>query len=266
MNTTLVLLPNVLGEEALRTMMPASICETVGSLQGMIAANEKCARQFLMQFKLQEGKTLRSFPIYVLGDYSDEEDVNELITKLEGGTWGLLTDHSSPMLSTQNALLVAKMHHRRAEVIAIPGPASIISALMLSGVMGDGFTFNGSMPKKPELIKPYLHKHERHSAVTNQSQVYVEAPHRSKKILQYCISHLLPDTELSVTWNLNTSAQMVVTKTVSQWKGTPLPDLDKTAAVFIIHASYRPNLTEKRRQRKGRFHDPRKKKRKSLHG
>jgi len=269
MKTTLVLLPNLLDESLSHEgFLPANINETVNGLDGLIAESEKGARKFLMRFSYGEEKTFRDVPIHLLNEHSDKDDIDDLVELLnKGGRWGLISDCGLPCIADPGAQLVARMQVHRAEVEVVPGPSSIIMALMLSGISSKSFSFNGYLPKKPEQIKPSILQQQKASSFQKQTQIYIEAPYRSKKTLQYLISYLAPDTELCVAWNLTLKNQGVATKTVSQWKGTALPDLNKTPAVFLFRAAPAKNLKKSKGiGKKGRFYDPRKKRRRKMAG
>lgn len=267
MKTTLVLLPNLLDESLSHEgFLPGNINETVSGLDGLIAESEKGGRKFLMRFTFSEEKSFRDVPIHLLNEHSDKEDVDELVKIIsEGGRWGLISDCGLPCIADPGAQLVARMQLNRAEIEVVPGPSSIIMALMLSGISSQSFSFNGYLPKKPEQIKPAILQHQKNSAFGKQTQIYIEAPYRSKKTLQYLISYLAPDTELCVAWNLTLKNQGVLTKTVGQWKGTALPDLNKTPAVFLFRAApVKSSKSQNKPHKKGRFYDQRKKRRRKL--
>ncbi len=267
MKTTLVLLPNLLDESlSHEAFLPGNINETVNNLDGLIAESEKGGRKFLMRFTYEEGKTFRDVPIHLLNEHSDTEDVDDLVHMLNnGGKWGLISDCGLPCIADPGSQLVARMQQKRAEIEVVPGPSSIIMALMLSGIPSQSFSFNGYLPKKPEQIKPAILQHQKNSSNQKQTQIYIEAPYRSKKTLQYLISYLAPDTELCVAWNLTLKNQGVATKTVGQWKGTHLPDINKTPAVFLFRAApHKAKKTLDKQRKKGRFYDQRKKRRRKM--
>lgn len=267
MKTTLVLLPNVLDESLSHEgFLPANINELVSGLDGLIAESEKGGRKFLMRFTFSNARTFRDIPIRLLNEHSDTSDIDELVKTInEGGRWGLISDCGLPCIADPGAQLVARMQHNKVEIEVVPGPSSIIMALMLSGISSQSFSFNGYLPKKPEQIKPAILQQQKMSAFQKQTQIYIEAPYRSKKTLQYLISYLAPDTELCVAWNLTLKTQGVITKTVSQWKGTALPDLNKMPAVFLFRSAPAKSAKQtKRMHKKGRFYDPRKKRRRKL--
>ena len=53
-----------------------------------------------------------------------------------------------PSISDPGAELVSKCHERGVEVEIVPGPTAVASAMALSGIKGNGFTFIGFLPEK----------------------------------------------------------------------------------------------------------------------
>lgn len=265
MKTSLVLLPNLLDEsqDAEHHFSPA-VFEAVQGVDALIAESEKGGRRYLMRFKPE---TFRNVPIYLLNDHSTDDDVDELIGLIaKGGKWGLVSDCGLPCIADPGARLVKRAHDHKLGVEVLPGPSSIIHALMLSGLSNQSFSFQGYLTRKSELVKPTLHSLEKKSSIDNLTQIFIEAPYRSKKLLQFLVTYLAPSTTLSIAWNVSMPNQGVLTKTVAEWKSAPLPDLAKTPAVFLFkaqkHSLKRPDFKQRRKMG---FVNHRKRKRKSAH-
>ena len=258
MKSKLVLLPNVLDETlSHEQFLPVSVAEKVQDLDVLIAESEKGGRKFLMRFEYPEGKTFRDIDIRLLNEHSDEEDVKELVQDLsKGGSWGLISDCGLPCIADPGAQLIAKLG-KGVHVEVVPGPSSIIMALMLSGIQSQSFAFNGYLPRKPEHVKPEVIRLQMQSESLKQTQICIEAPYRSKKMLQSLISYLSPDTTLSIAWNITMPNQGVMTKTIAEWRSASLPDLNKAPTVFIFKAAFKKKQPFDPRKR-GRFVDPRK--------
>lgn len=258
MTPKLVLLPNLLDETlSHEQFLPVSVNEKVQDLDVLIAESEKGARKFLMRFAYPEGKTFRDITIKLLNEHSDDADVTELAKELsQGGKWGLISDCGLPCIADPGAQLIAKLG-KAVQIEVVPGPSSIIMALMLSGIQSQSFAFNGYLPRKPELVKPEVIKLQKQSEAFQQTQICIEAPYRSKKMLQFLISYLSHDTTLSIAWNITMPNQGVMTKTVGEWRSASLPDLNKAPTVFIFKAPKKKSSSFDAKK-KGRFFDARK--------
>lgn len=108
-------------------------------------------------------------------------------------------------------------------------------ALMLSGLSGQAFTFHGYLDPKPEERKREVKKLEQTSAKDGYTQIFIETPYRNKHLLETLLETLDDKTWLCVAWDLTLQTQSVVSQPVSLWKKSPVPNLDKKAAIFLLN-------------------------------
>lgn len=81
--------------------------------------------------------------------FNEQECSDRLISIIEQGqNVALISDAGMPSISDPGAELVAKCHERGVEVEVVPGPTAVASAMALSGIKGNGFTFVGFLPEK----------------------------------------------------------------------------------------------------------------------
>jgi 16S rRNA (cytidine1402-2'-O)-methyltransferase len=67
---------------------------------------------------------------------------------LHGEQVALISDAGMPAVSDPGAWLVSQAHRHRIPVTVIPGPSSVTTALVLSGLPADRFAFEGFLPRK----------------------------------------------------------------------------------------------------------------------
>lgn len=93
---------------------------------------------------------------------------------LAGENCALVTDAGTPAISDPGQDLVALCAQQGIDVIAIPGPCALITALAVSGQPTDRFTFEGFLPMNKKNRKAHLDslKGEEHT------MVFYEAPHK----------------------------------------------------------------------------------------
>lgn len=92
----------------------------------------------------------------------------------DGGTVLVVTDAGMPTVSDPGFRLVARAVERDLPVTAAPGPSAVLTALALSGLPTDRFTFEGFLPRKPA-------ERARALATLNtepRTMVFFEATHR----------------------------------------------------------------------------------------
>lgn len=81
---------------------------------------------------------------------NERERTPELLQALlDGQTVVVVTDAGMPSVSDPGYRLVAAAIEADIVVTAVPGPSAVLTALALSGLPVDRFTFEGFLPRKP---------------------------------------------------------------------------------------------------------------------
>ena len=93
---------------------------------------------------------------------------------LAGEDCALVTDAGTPAISDPGQDLVALCAARGIEVIAIPGPCAMVTALAVSGQPTDRFTFEGFLPMNKKNRKGHLDSLKGEE----RTMVFYEAPHK----------------------------------------------------------------------------------------
>ncbi len=227
MSGKLYLLPNLLDESLpIEPFFPVSVGEAVRSIQGLIAESEKMARRYLRKFLSHE--EMAKMPLCVLNEHTKE--IAELLNPMERGeTWGLISDAGLPCIADPGADLVWLAHKKKIEVSTFIGPSSIVMALQLSGFGGQQFSFHGYLPREALELEARV----RDLDLRPGTQIWIEAPYRSAKMLDLLKKVLQPATRLCVAVNLTTASQRVLSQTVAHWRETSF-SMEKEPAVFLI--------------------------------
>ena len=116
-------------------------------------------------------------PGHIMSFYEAVEDAKtpELIAQLKNGkTVVVLSDAGMPTVSDPGHRLVRSAVAENIEVKVIPGPSAVLTALAVSGLATDRFTFEGFLPRKSAQRVKTLQalQHE------PRTMVFFEAPHR----------------------------------------------------------------------------------------
>ncbi len=83
--------------------------------------------------------------------FKEKQALEGILADLESGRqMALISDAGTPCINDPGQILVAACHERGIAVSAIPGPCSVIQALVMSGFDTSRFQFLGFLPKKPE--------------------------------------------------------------------------------------------------------------------
>lgn len=117
-------------------------------------------------------------------EHNEEKVSQQLIQQLkEGQSTALISDAGTPLINDPGYRLVAAAHDHDIQVVPIPGPSAIITALSASGLPTNKFIFEGYLPAKSEARKTGLNELKDEL----RTLVFYEAPHRivdSVKIMQ----------------------------------------------------------------------------------
>ena len=230
----LYLLPNLLAENLpWQDFFPASVEQIVKSLDYLIAESEKSAYRYLRLFLKKEEKQPE---IFLLNEHTKEEEISDLIQQVNPQKkGGLISDCGLPCLADPGAKLVLLAHQRNISVTAIPGPSSIVMALMLSGFSGQNFCFHGYLLRKRELLAKQIKWLEKDAFINKKTHIWIEAPYRTKKMLEIMLGCLKPNTLICVAQNLTTKDEKVITKSCREWKKIK-DKVQKGPAVFLLQA------------------------------
>ncbi|CAM5420177.1 Ribosomal RNA small subunit methyltransferase I OS=Kitasatospora aureofaciens OX=1894 GN=rsmI PE=3 SV=1 [Kitasatospora aureofaciens] len=143
----------------------------------------------------------------------------ELVEALLGGARVLLvTDAGMPSVSDPGYRPVAAAVEADVKVTAVPGPSAVLTALALSGLPVDRFTFEGFLPRKAGDRARQLAS----IAAEPRTMVFFEAPHRIAEALAAMAEAFGPERPAAVCREL--------TKTYEEVKRGPIGELAAWAA------------------------------------
>src|SRR5207247_1846423 len=108
----------------------------------------------------------------------------QLIERLAAGEdVALITDAGTPALSDPGARLIRECIKRGLPFMIIPGPSSIVAALVGSGFSTEKFCFRGFLPVKSGQREREL----RGTAGREETTIFFESPYRLTKTFAACI-------------------------------------------------------------------------------
>jgi len=118
----------------------------------------------------------------------------ELVQRLaQGEKVALITDAGTPALSDPGARLIRECINRKLPFTIVPGPSSILIALLGSGFSTEKFSFRGFLPVKSGQREREL----RIAAESGETTLFFESPYRLLKTLQAC-STIMPERQLCI--------------------------------------------------------------------
>lgn len=114
-------------------------------------------------------------------DGNESERISQLISQLKNGANILLvTDAGMPAISDPGYLLVESAVANGIEIIVIPGPSAVTTALAISGLPSERFTFEGFLPRTESARIAALEE----LRFEERTMVFFEAPHRIVESLE----------------------------------------------------------------------------------
>ena len=114
-------------------------------------------------------------PVVSHHDFSGDKAINRILGKLESGSSiALISDAGTPLISDPGYKLVSLARQKNLSVIPIPGASALVSALSVSGLATDRFTFEGFLPSKSAARQKKLSG----LAAEQRTMVFYESTHR----------------------------------------------------------------------------------------
>lgn len=151
----------------------ARMAQTLADVDLIAAEDTRITRKLLSHLGLR--KPLVSYHRH----NTDEAGRKVLERLLAGDNAALVTDAGTPAISDPGEALVALCAESGVEVIALPGPCALVTALAASGLPTARFTFEGFLPMNPKNRRSRLDnlREER------RTMVFYEAPHKLRATL-----------------------------------------------------------------------------------
>jgi len=229
---TLYLIPVPLAENASAKSFTPYLVDTINSISEYIVENSKTARRFLKEAGLQIPQN--ELLIHDYGKHKRDGGLQEFFQGLlNGKDVGLMSEAGCPGIADPGADIVAYAHQKGIKVVPLVGPSSILLALMASGFNGQSFTFHGYLPIDKVQRANRLKELENLSSRYQQTQLFIETPFRNNQMLEEIIRSCQQQTKLCIACNLTAEDEMVVTKTIAEWK-KQVPDLHKKPVIFLL--------------------------------
>jgi 16S rRNA (cytidine1402-2'-O)-methyltransferase len=150
----------------------------------------------------RSGMLLKHFgikkPFISYHEHNEAARTPELVERVaHGENIALITDAGTPGVSDPGLRLIRECIKREVPLTVIPGPSSILTALVGSGFSTEKFSFRGFLPVKSGQREREL----RAAAEREETAIFFESPYRLTKTLAACID-LMPERQLCVAREL----------------------------------------------------------------
>ncbi|HUG84282.1 MAG TPA: 16S rRNA (cytidine(1402)-2'-O)-methyltransferase [Euzebya sp.] len=156
-------------------------------------------------------------PLMAVHDHNEAQRATLICDRVAAGqTVALVSDAGTPGISDPGYDVVAQAVARGLPVTAIPGPAAVIHALVISGLPTDRFAFEGFLPRKAGARRTRLEG----LAADDRTLIFYVAPHRAADDLAAMAAAFGADRRAVLTRELTKRFEEAQRGTLSQLAAT----------------------------------------------
>jgi 16S rRNA (cytidine1402-2'-O)-methyltransferase len=148
----------------------------------------------------------------------------------EGKNLALISDAGTPGISDPGYEIILKVIEKGYHTVSIPGASAILSALVVSGLIIQPFTFIGFLPRKVSEVKALLKDY----ITRKETLVIYESPLRVEKTIQSLYEHL-GDRKVVLARELTKTFETIIRTTLKD--ATTLEHNTKGEYVIIIEGA-----------------------------
>ncbi len=189
-----------LGDITLRAL------ETLKRVDFILCEDTRVTKKLLDHYEIKK-------PTISYHQHSDFKKIKEIINLLsEGKNLALVTDAGTPGISDPGNMLISDLLKNKIDqIIPIPGPSAIVTALSVSGFPTDKFLFLGFPPHKNKRQKFF-----KEAVAYDFTVAFYESGHRILKCLKELKEYLDPKKELLVGRELTKQFETIYRGTIDE--------------------------------------------------
>ena len=255
MKGTLYLIPVPISDDENSGLVYPLLQHTVNTLHEFIVEDLKTARRSLRRIGF--GEVFDKCTFHLLNEHTDLKEIEKFLDSVEKEkNIGLMSEAGMPCIADPGSEIVKLAHKKNIRVVPLYGQSSIFLALAASGLNGQNFCFHGYLPKEQKERKkklkelspppsPPIRRGDSHAIPpqwggqrwgfgSSVTHIFIETPYRNNHLLEDILSTCSSDTLLCLAVNMTGKSEMILTKSIAEWKRGELPNLDKKPTVFLF--------------------------------
>ncbi len=148
--------------------------DTLKSVAFILAEDTRETSKLLQRYEIQT-------QLVSYRDQNHDRMIGKVVEKLDMGLdLALVSDCGTPLISDPGYRLVRDLREKGYDVLAIPGASALTSALSVSGLATNRFTFFGFLPKSDVRREKLLSQYKE----LDSTLVLYESPNRLLKLLE----------------------------------------------------------------------------------
>lgn len=179
--------------------------ETLREADFIAAEDTRVTVKLLNHFEIKK-------PMISYFEHNKCERGDVICARIEAGeTCALVSDAGMPAISDPGELLVSQCAERGIQVLVVPGPSAVVSALAVSGLPTGRFTFEGFLSVSKKSRREHLEE------VKNETRtmIFYEAPHKLSSTLNDMLA-AWGDRSIALVRELTKIHEEVVRTTLSE--------------------------------------------------
>lgn len=174
--------------------------KTLKAADFIICEEYKEAKRLLNHFNINK-------ELYSLNEHNEKEISEDLISKIKQcKTVALISDCGTPIFSDPGTYLVNLAIQNDIKVIPVPGPSSILAALVGSGLNINKFYYCGWLSPKKEIRKTQL----KQLKLRKYTTIIMDTPYRLKVLLEDVVNILGEEIQTVIAYELTTENEKFI--------------------------------------------------------
>ena len=193
---TLFVVATPLGNLSDITLRAIDVLKSVGAIA---AEDTRRTRKLLSHFEIRT-------PLVPYHEHNEESAARRIVERLKrGGDVALVSDAGTPLIADPGYSLVTLAAREGIEVVPIPGPSAVATAVSVAGLPPLPFYFAGFLPRRSSARKTKL----RELSELRATLAFYESPHRIASSLAD-MAEVLGDREAAVARELTKIHEEVI--------------------------------------------------------
>ncbi len=207
--------------------------ETLQKLSLVLAEDTRVSERLLRHYEIR-------VPMKSFHQFSEKKEEEGIIQRLKrGDEIGLISDAGTPLVSDPGHRLVRRCREEGIPVTALPGPSSVIQALVLSGLSPERFQFVGFLPRTKEaFLKEILGMLDYPG-----TSICFESPERVMKAVE-ALAKLAPEREITLARELTKKFEEVLTMPSKELLDQLVKTPPRGEIVLLISGSETPDWSQ----------------------
>jgi 16S rRNA (cytidine1402-2'-O)-methyltransferase len=161
---------------------------TLKEVDKIYAEDTRVAAKLMQYFDISK----KSIPFHEHNELNQTQEIIDAL--LSGKNIAVMSDAGAPLISDPGYPLIKSCIELEIEFTVLPGPSSVINAVMLSGIPSHQFTFYGFLPKPISARKKVAAEIKR----SGMPYVFFESAKRLSKTLEIFLEILDKNTQISI--------------------------------------------------------------------